>query len=178
MKSAHTTQTAHVTNATISIHMMGRTHVPRRPCPHKVLTNICFGKATFLLSISYLGNRLPLCLPRSWQAQLTLLFCLPDFPSCTPDFLHLDFCYFSIFWGYFLLAIAFVLTLKTFVIFLSMAQRSRLKRLQRLKVSLKLFPGSWIEQSTPKRYSWGPIFAKMCFFLPAENTRKGNPHER
>ena len=120
-------------------HMTGRTHIPRSPCPHKVLTNICFGKATFLLSISYLGNRLPLCLPRSWQAQLTLLFCLPDFLSCTPDFLHLDFCYFSIFWGYFLLAIAFVLTLETFVIFLSMAQRSRLKRLQRLKVSLKLF---------------------------------------
>ena len=36
-------------------------------------------------------NRLPLCLPRSWQPQLVLLFRLPDFLSCPKDFLHQDF---------------------------------------------------------------------------------------
>ena len=36
-------------------------------------------------------NRLPLCLPRSWQPQLVLLFRLPDFLSRLKDFLHFDF---------------------------------------------------------------------------------------
>ena len=90
---------------------------------------------TFPLSILS-GNRLPLCLPRSWQA--AQLFCSASLIFCPATF---AFGFLSFFWNCILVFCATQSHLfwhwRHFVIRLSMAQWSRLKRLQRLKVSLK-----------------------------------------